>query len=325
MMYAACADHEQRHAPDPDSRRDRAETRGEITRMLKLDRRTFLASAGVAPVLAGWKSAPRAERVYDVPAAIHRYRKLDCHNHIFGEPRQVIAAADRLEIEKVAISIPVTKPGEATPEACRAANDRVLKAMQDFPGRFLGQCFINPHYQRNALEEMTRCLDAGMIGLGELYTAVRINDPQYFPIFEKCIELRVPLLSHAGGDRKDYREPNLPGASNADDFVEAGRRYPELMLIYGHIGGGGDWESACKALRSAPTVFADTSGSVTDEGMVDFAVKCLGVHRLLFATDLNFETGVGKILAAQLTEEERHQIFFDNFNELLRKRSNHAH
>ena len=58
--------------------------------------------------------------------------------------------------------------------------------------------------------------------------------------------------------------------------------------------------------------------------MVDFAVKCLGVHRLLFATDLNFETGVGKILAAQLAEEERHQIFFDNFNEILRKRSNHS-
>ena len=132
-------------------------------------------------------------------------------------------------------------------------------------------------------------------------------------------------MCHGGQNRKDFREPDRPGASRADDFVEAARRYPEAMLIYGHIGGGGDWEYACKALRGAPTVFADTSGSVTDEGMVDFAVKCLGVRRLLFATDMNFETGVGKILAAQLTEEERRQIFFGNFNEILRKRSNHAH
>jgi predicted TIM-barrel fold metal-dependent hydrolase len=293
--------------------------------MSKIDRRSFLASASVAHVLAGWKPAPKPERVYDMPAAIHRYRKLDCHNHIFADPRLVIAAADRVEIEKVAISIPITKPNEATPEACRAANDRVLKAMEDYPGRFLGQSFINPHYQRESLEELARCLDAGMIGLGELYTPVRINDPQYFPIIEKCIELKAPLLSHATGSRKDYRDPNLPGASRADDFVEAGHRYPEAMLIYGHIGGGGDWEFACKALRSAPTVFADTSGSVSDEGMVDFAVKCLGVHRLLFATDMNFETGVGKVLAAQLTDEQRRQIFFDNFNEILRKRSNHAH
>ena len=293
--------------------------------MSKIDRRSFLVSAGVAPVLARWGSAPRAERIYDVPAAVRRYRKLDCHNHLFDDPRRMIAAADRLEIERVAISIPITDPRqEATPEAFRECNDRVLKAMKDFPGRFLGQCFINPHYQRESLEEITRCLDAGMIGLGELYTQVRINDPQYFPIIEKCIEMKAPLMCHGAGDHKDYREPDRPGGSRADDFVEAGRRYPEAILIYGHIGGGGDWEFVCRALRSAPTVFADTSGSVTDEGMVDFAVKCLGVHRLLFATDLNFETGVGKILAAQLAEEERHQIFFDNFNEILRKRSNHS-
>jgi uncharacterized protein len=293
--------------------------------MSKMDRRSFIASASVAPLVAGRKSAPQPERVYDVPAAIHRYRKLDCHNHILADPRRIVAAADRLEIEKVAISFPITKANDATPEACRAANDRVLKAMKDFPSRFMGQCFINPHYQREALEEMERCLDAGMIGLGELYTQVRINDPQFFPIIEKCIELKAPLLSHEGEYRKDYRDPDLPGASAPDDFVEAGRRYPEAMLIFAHIGGGGDWEYFCKALRNAPTVFADTSGSVTDEGMIDFAVKCLGVRRLLFATDENFETGVGKILAAKLTEEERHQIFFGNFNEMLRKRSNHAH
>jgi predicted TIM-barrel fold metal-dependent hydrolase len=59
--------------------------------------------------------------------------------------------------------------------------------------------------------------------------------------------------------------------------------------------------------------------------MVDFAVRCLGARRLLFATDLSFESGVGKVLAARLTEAERRQIFFDNFNEILRKRGNHVH
>jgi hypothetical protein len=54
-------------------------------------------------------------------------------------------------------------------------------------------------------------------------------------------------------------------------------------------------------------------------------VRCLGVGRLLFATDLNFETGVGKILAANLTQTERRQIFFDNFNGILRKRGNDVH
>jgi hypothetical protein len=71
-------------------------------------------------------------------------------------------------------------------------------------------------------------------------------------------------------------------------------------------------------------VYLDTSGSVTDDGMIELAVRELGVARLLFATDLNFESGVGKILAADLTEAQRRAIFWDNFNGILSKRGNHA-
>lgn len=295
--------------------------------MPKMNRRSFIASAGL---LSASAALPRsASRPYDVLAEIRRYRKIDCHNHIFRPhiARELVAAADKLEIEKLAISYPITtsQAEKVTPDAVHEANKLVLQAMKDFPGRFLGQCFVNPFYGREALEEMMRCMDAGMIGLGEMYTQVRLTDPRYFPIIEKCIELKAPLLSHAGDVRKDWRDPERPGASIAEDFVEIGKRYPEALIIYGHIGGGGDWEYVCKALRHAPTIYADTSGSVTDEGMVDFAVRCLGVRRLLFATDLNFETGVGKILAANLTPAERRQIFFENFNGILRKRGNDVH
>ncbi len=49
--------------------------------------------------------------------------------------------------------------------------------------------------------------------------------------------------------------------------------------------GGGDWKYMCKKLREAPSAYVDTSGSVTDEGMFEFAVKQLGAGRMLFATD----------------------------------------
>ena len=114
------------------------------------------------------------------------------------------------------------------------------------------------------------------------------------------------------------RDPTRPGASNALDFVAIGRRFPEAMIIYGHIGGGGDREYVCKILRDAPTIYATYQWERDHEGMVDFAVRCLGVKRLLFATDLSFETGVGKVLAARLTEAERRRIFFENLNDILR-------
>ena len=77
-------------------------------------------------------------------------------------------------------------------------------------------------------------------------------------------------------------------------------------------------------MQNSPSIFIDTSGSVTDEAMVDFALKYLGEDRILFGTDLNFETGVGKILAANLTERQRQKIFFENYNNLLRKAGNHV-
>jgi hypothetical protein len=39
---------------------------------------------------------------------------------------------------------------------------------------------------------------------------------------------------------------------------------------------------------------------------------------------MNYETGVGKIMWADLSESDRKKIFFENFNNLLRKAGNHA-
>jgi predicted TIM-barrel fold metal-dependent hydrolase len=287
-----------------------------------LSRRLFVASASLAA--AGTAAVP----AWDALAEVRKYRKIDSHNHVFLSPRQtpraVVEAADRLSIERLVVSLP---RGD-TPEGFRAANDTVLKAMKEYPDRLLGQCFLNPAYPREAMDEMSRCMDLGMVGLGELYTQVKINDQLYYPFIEKSIEMKAPILMHARADlgllRPGHRTEAPPTTSVASDFVEAARRYPEAILIHGHIGGGGDWEYMCKTLRDCPTVYIDTSGSVSDEGMIDFALRYLGPERLLFATDLNFESGVGKILAANLTEQQRRMIFFDNYNSILRKRGLHA-
>ena len=104
------------------------------------------------------------------------------------------------------------------------------------------------------------------------------------------------------------------------DFVRAARLYPEAMLIEAHIGGGGDWEWAIAQLRDAPSVYLDTSGSVIDEGMVERAVRELGADRLLFGTDMTMEGGVGKIAGADLSDDEKEQIFWRNTKGILDRR-----
>lgn len=257
-----------------------------------------------------------------------KYRKLDAHNHLgLGDSddlTNLVKSCDLVGITMAAVSRPLGK----TPAAIRESNDLILKAMKAMPKRILGQCYIDPGFQKEALEEIDRCVDQGMVMLGELYDVHKINDPLYYPIIEKCIKLKIPLMMHGvstlGNWRKGYLPAGPPNSSLPEDFVDIGRRYPEAMIICGHIGGGGNWEYVCRVLRDAPTIYVGTSGSVTDEGMIDMAIKYIGVDRLLFSTDLNFETGVGKVMWANLSESDRKKVFFDNFNNLLKKGGNNV-
>lgn len=311
-----------------------------------LNRRRFLGYSGAALVGTAIPSflrgSPSAEEIThkknkispmpqnkgsykDMVEKAIQYRKIDVHNHT-GNLDNIIESMDRLGIKWSAIS---DLSGGDDPQSFRRSNDIVLEAMKLFPNRFLGQCRINPGYTKAALQEIDRCVNRGMVMLGELYDQYKINDPIYFPIIERCIEYKIPLLIHDAATLGLWREGYpLMGSkrttSTAEDFVEVGQRYPEAMIICAHIGGGGDWEYKAKVLSQAPSIYVDTSGSVADEAMIDLAIEYIGVDRLLFATDVNYETGVGKIMCANLTEEERKKIFFENFNDLLKKGGNNV-
>ena len=252
--------------------------------------------------------------------------KIDCHMHVNGESQQwgwddndrIIEAADKLGIDKLCVSIPVVR-GMPTMDEVRACNDDVLAAMLRYPDRILGYCYICPGY-RESLDEIERCLDQGMMGI-KLYNQYKICDPAVYPVLEKAIDERIPLLMHAGHPTRAEDWARQPNLSHAGDFVRAAQLYPEAMLIEAHIGGGGDWEWTIVQLRDAPSVYLDTSGSVIDAGMIEMAARELGVDRLLFGTDMTMEGGVGKILAADLAVDEKERIFWKNMQRILDRRA----
>jgi predicted TIM-barrel fold metal-dependent hydrolase len=106
--------------------------------------------------------------------------------------------------------------------------------------------------------------------------------------------------------------------------VDISKRYPEAMFQFAHLAGGEDWEDACKALKHSPNVFVDVSGSNNDAYIIDFAMKYLGEDRILFGCDNSFYQGVGHVLAANLKESQRRKIFFENYNNILKKSGNNV-
>jgi predicted TIM-barrel fold metal-dependent hydrolase len=201
----------------------------------------------------------------------------------------------------------------------RESNDAVLAAMKRYPAKIAGYCFVQPGNGQAALDEIERCLEAGMMGV-KLYNQFKFTDPAVFPIAEKCIERRIPFLGHSAFLSDPRAAALQPKTSHALDFCALSRRYPELILILGHINGGGDWEWAIKGLSECDNVFVDTSGSVLEDQTIELCVKQLGHKRVIFATDATMEGCVGKVLGADLTAEQREDIFWRNFQGILDRR-----
>ncbi len=253
---------------------------------------------------------------------------IDCHMHVCGKQDgsldeaycdRTVEAGDLLGIDLFCVS-DKDLHGEQRFERFHKANDRVLSAIKRYPDRYRGYCFVNPGDPK-ALEEITRRVrDEGFIGV-KLYHQYRIDEPVVEPVLELCSRWAVPILVHAGLPTDPTTKARQPRISDASHFVNAARRFPDALLIEGHIGGGGDWEWALKHLREAPSVFLDTSGSVVDEWMVDRCVAELGADRLLFATDMTMEGGVGKIADADLTDVDRRKILGGNFQGILDRRN----
>src|SRR5690625_924929 len=138
----------------------------------------------------------------DFMKEVMSYFKIDAHAHVysgsdFDLPEKVVAHADRLGINKLMISCYLHPFTKGTPEEVRTANDKVISCIKKFPERFIGTVVLNPVYQKESLEEIKRCRDAGMIGLGELYNQTKINDPLYYSIIEKCIDLNWNIMMHS--------------------------------------------------------------------------------------------------------------------------------
>lgn len=304
-----------------------------MARSTFVTRRSFLgASAAVGMAMAGRRyfasSDPRGraaevKETTEAPAGGGKAGPvIDCHAHLahHSKPdhrernRKLIEAADKLGIDRLCCSI-LTPRRPATAEGFRQCNAWVAEAIRRIDDRLLGYCYVNPGYTREALEEIRRCVEQrGFIGI-KLYNEYVCTEPVVFPIVELAIELRVPILQHAG--HLHYPFPSQPRISDGGGLAELARRYPEARLICAHIGGGGDWEWMIKALRHAENVFLDTSGSVVDEGMVEMAARILGVDRLLFGCDMSMTAGMGKIRGARLPAEDKQKILGGNMMRLL--------
>ncbi|MDR3630975.1 MAG: amidohydrolase family protein [Desulfocapsaceae bacterium] len=124
-------------------------------------------------------------------------------------------------------------------ETCRQNNDAILEAVTRHPDRLLGFCCVDPLHP-GAADEVERCLQAGLHGIGELafYTS---------GIDGRCLDSLAPIMALARRfDRPVMLHTNepvghqYPGKSpnTLAQIYALVRRFFDNRLILAHWGGG---------------------------------------------------------------------------------------
>ena len=184
-------------------------------------------------------------------------------------------------------------------------------------------------------EELARVRDLGLKGikLHPQYQDTDFDDPRYLRILDRCGELGLVVLTHAGLDI------GMPGKDNcAPEMVaRALEQVGPVKLVLAHMGGWRQWDRV-EALLPGTGVYLDTSfslGEITplDDGhyrpgdlpLLDEAaflrmVRRFGPDRILFGTDSPWddqETALARLRALPLEKSELDAILGGSARKLL--------
>src|SRR5688572_7622446 len=145
------------------------------------------------------------------------------------------------EMEQAGIDLAVVQ-GRNSPEvfmgrkfnAAFIRNERIAELQDKYPKRFVGLAGIDPtNTVHDAVKETERCIRS--LGLKGIFLepgralGTGPDDPRLFPIYEKCLELGVPVSIMSG----PYAGPDIE-VSNPLYVDRLATRYPDLKIICGH-------------------------------------------------------------------------------------------
>jgi predicted TIM-barrel fold metal-dependent hydrolase len=209
---------------------------------------------------------------------------------------------------------------------CRECNDYVMEALGKYPGKLKGLGVINP-VARGIEEEVTRCKEAGFIGLGELFPEGQGFDltdmRQTWKIAGLADELGLYLLFHAAEPvGHEYGGKGNVGPKEAAAFS---CNHPEVKVVYAHWGGGlWLYELMPEMKRYLENTYYDTAATpwLYTSGMFD-AIFSSGIGgKILYGSDfpiLTHNRYVKILEQSGLAESQKNMVFSGNALDFLEK------
>ena len=242
-----------------------------------------------------------------------------------------------------------------------SSNDQLVEAIRRHPTRFAGLCAVAPH----APEAAAREIDRGVRQLGLKGVIINshtqgayMDDAKYWPIFEACEALDVPLYLHPNTPSPQMVQPFLPRCLDAAIYgfqVETGLhalrlivsglfdRFPKLKLVLGHLGEGlpywlyridfmhagianNNRSPGVKPLQKRPSDYLCENFWYTCSGMpwepaITFVQHVIGQDRVMYAMDYPYQyvpEEVAMVDRLPVAPQVKKMFFEDNATRLFK-------
>jgi predicted TIM-barrel fold metal-dependent hydrolase len=225
----------------------------------------------------------------------------------YDSPKAKLATAEdliaRMDKDGVDISIALNI-GWSNRGFCAVTNDYLMESVARYPTRLVGFGAVVLDAAQTALQEVERCARGGLLGIGEMRLERRIFDPECDQILTPFVKMlttnHLALLVHSSepvGHQYAGKWDTTP-----DVLYALITRFPELLLICAHWGGGLPFYGLMPEVKRAlSTVFFDTAASpyLYDPQIYREVIQIVGSDSVLFGTDYPLLT------AARLLKEIR--------------------
>jgi len=240
-------------------------------------------------------------------------------------PAEMYETYKQLDIVGVIFAI----DAETTSGVPYIGNDYVAGVARQYPDQFIGFASVDPWKGAWAVNELERAVkELGLRGL-KLHPTTQAfypNDPRFYPLWAKCVELGIPIISHSGqtgvgartpgggGYKLKYAHPMLLDDVAAD--------FPDLTIIMAHPAVPWQEEQLAVAMHKA-NVYIDLSGW-SPKYFRPILVQYMGSllqDKVLFGSDypvLMPERWLSDFEKLEIKPEVRQKILLDNARKLLK-------
>jgi Predicted metal-dependent hydrolase of the TIM-barrel fold len=191
-------------------------------------------------------------------------------------------------------------------------NREVEKLVIEYKGRFIGQFGINPNYEKEADQILEAVRLNSFFKEAKIHPSLHnylIDGAVYHKVYDFCSQNEYPILAHTWG-MKDVSE-----------FDKIAGQYPRMKIILGHSGGEVEAIMAAAVIAAKrDNIFLDLTISYNYQGLIEWLVRGVPIHKLLFGTDATYNSqsaALGKIVYTEIDDEKKVRILGLNMKELL--------